>query len=193
MAKKGKSPTKLVPATKAKPTSAKAPSRSGGPTAASRILNAIASRRALGEERADRKMVMAMALMTNKRSFDTTLLNMKNKGLVEYDTPTVWLTMKGLEEVGPEAAAPPQNNEAMQAKLKETMIKVKSSYDVFDQMVDGRWYSRAELADKMGVENNRSFGTYVSGLSKVVDRDNGTRKIRLKDMAFPCGRPCDSE
>lgn len=57
----------------------------------------------------------------------------------------------------------------------------------FDILTDGCAYSRAELAEKMELENNKSFGTYVSALSKVVERENG--KIRLKDIAFPCGRP----
>jgi len=114
---------------------------------------------------------------------------MKKKGLITYDSTTVRLTEAGLEEVGPEAAAVPTNNDTMQDKLKES-IKVKKAREIFDILADGNAYSRSELAEKMGLEDNKSFGTYVSALSKVVERENG--KIRLKNIAFPCGRPCNA-
>ena len=47
------------------------------------------------------------------------------------------------------------------------------------------------LMQSMGMENNKSFGTYMSSLSQVSEREGG--KIRLVDFVFPCGRPCDSK
>ena len=76
----------------------------------------------------------------------------------------------------------------MQEKLKEN-IKSKRSKEIFDILTDGKAYSKQELADKMGLENNKRFGTYISSLSKVSERVDG--KIRLLQIAFPCGRPCD--
>ena len=114
---------------------------------------------------------------------------MKNKGLVSYDTHTITLTDQGREQVGPEALEVPQNNDAMQKKLKED-IKSKRSREIFDLLIDGKAYSRGELADMLKMENNKSFGTYVSSLSKLTERIDGG-KIRLKDIAFPVGRPCD--
>jgi hypothetical protein len=152
-------------------------------------LAAIASQNVLGTESPERKVIMGLAGMSNAKSFATTILNMKNKGLVVYDTNTITLTDKGRDQVGPEALEVPQNNDAMQEKLKED-IKSKRSRDIFDLLVDGKAFSRGELADMLKMENNKSFGTYVSSLSKVSERVDGG-KIRLKDIAFPVGRPCD--
>ena len=189
MAKTGNSSPKLATAKKAKSTAAKKPKKSvgsGGATAATRIMEAVASQKVFGIDDADRTVVMGLASMTNKKSFDTTLLNMKNKGLVTYTKDTVRLTEKGWEEVGPEAANVPKTNDAMQDKLKEN-IKQKKAREIFDILTDGKAYSRKELAAKMDMEDNKSFGTYVSALSKVTERENG--KIRLMDVAFPVGRP----
>jgi len=117
-------------------------------------------------------------------------LNMKNKRLVRYDTPTVWLTDLGLETVGPEAVRVPASNDAMQQKLKES-VKGKKPCEIYDILTNGKAYSRAELARMMNMDDNKSFGTYVSSLSKIVERQDG--KIRLPDIAFPCGRPCNKK
>jgi hypothetical protein len=178
VAKKSSSPSKPKRAT-----------GGSGKTAVDRILEATATQHALGLASADRKRVQGLAAMTNKRSFDTILLTMRKKDLVTYDKNTVTLTKKGIDTVGPEAAAVPQNNDAMQDKLKE-QLKQKKSREIFDILTDGGAYSRSELADKLGIEDNKSFGTYMSALSKLVDREGG--KIRLQDLAFPCGRPNDA-
>lgn len=187
MAKKSTSPSKTKTASKAKKASGKAPTKrnSGGPSAPTRILQAIASLRVFGEQ-ADRKTVQGIVAMTSAGSFATTLLNMKKKGLVDYDSTTVWLTEAGLAEVGD--AVIPVSNDGIQEKLKET-IKVKKSHEIFDLLTDGNAYTKQELADKMSMENNSSFGTYMSALSKVSEKIDG--KTRLKDIAFPCGRPCE--
>lgn len=106
-----------------------------------------------------------------------------------YDSKTVWLTEKGLETVGPDAVAKPQSNDAMQEKMKES-IKGAKPKEIFGLLRDGKAYSRPQLAEMMGLENNKRFGTYISALSKVVERVD--KKIRLIDMAFPLGRPCDN-
>ena len=180
----------------AKPTASKKQTRTkttatkkGGPTAANRILEAIAGQLALGIEKADRQTIQGLAAMDKTRSFNTTILNMKNQGLVLYDTTTIWLTEAGVERVGPEAVAKPQGNEAMQSKLKE-QVKGKQPKAIFDLLTNGDAFTRPELARMMGLEDTRSFGTYISALSKVVEREGG--KIRLKQIAFPCGRPCNT-
>jgi len=58
-------------------------------------------------------MIMGLALITNKNSFNTTILNMKKKDhWVEYDKDSIWLTEDGKEYVGPSALAVPQTNDA---------------------------------------------------------------------------------
>ena len=192
MGKKSNSPKKASPPKKAKSTVNKGKgggSAGGGDKAPDRILKAIAGRAAFKEEKPDRKMIMGLAAMANEKSFGTTILNMKNKGLVEYDRTTIWLTDKGKEEVGEDALTVPQTNDAMQATLREQVTGQKPRL-IFDILLDGRAYGRAELAEMLKLEDNKSFGTYVSALSKVSERVEG-KKIRLKDIAFPCGRPSE--
>ena len=159
-----------------------------GPTSLDRIVQAIASRASMGEERPSRKMVMGLALMVNAKSFSTTILNIKKKkGLVDYNATSIWLTEKGETYVGSDALAIPQNNDAMQDKIRTEMVKGTRARQIFDILLDGGWHSKAEIADEMNLTNNKSFGTTVSTLSKIVEKQNG--KMRLVDFAFPCGRP----
>lgn len=189
MTKKSTTSTKTV-ATKAKSATR---SKSGEPSAKTRILLAIASELALGKDEADKQRVFSLTGMTNKHTFDTNCSSMKKKGLIQdgeqSGSKALKLTKKGLEEVGPEAVARPKNNDAAQEKLK-AQIKNKKAHEIFDILVDGRAYSRDELAKKLGVEKNKTFSTYVSYLSKVVDKEGN--KLKLKDVAFPCGRSCDA-
>jgi hypothetical protein len=156
-------------------------------------IELLASRRGFGETKANRKLIMGLATMTNKKYFDTTILNMKKKNnWIDYDKETVWLTQEGEEHIGPDALAVPKNNDDMQEKIRMDMIKGgKRSREIFDLMLDGRYYTKADLAEAMGMENNKSFGTYISALSQVSEREGG--KIRLVDFVFPRGRPCDSK
>ena len=161
-------------------------------TSIDRIVQAIASRVPYGDTKPTRKMIMGMALVTNKKSFDTTILNIKKKHRwVDYDTDSVWLTQEGKDHVGPDIMSVPANNDAMQDKIRMEVIKGIKPRQIYDFMLDGGWYSRAELAVEMNLPDNKSFGTYISSLSKVVERQNG--RIRLSDMVFPCGRPSDND
>jgi len=154
-----------------------------------KIVLAIAERRWIEGDEVDRKTVQIAAGISSDGSFMTTLLNMKNEGLVEYSATAVWLTKKGIEQAG-DAAIVPQTNAEAQEKLKK-MIKQKRSREMFDLMTDGQAYSRAELASGIGMEQTKSFGTYVSALSKHTTKDEGG-KMSLIDAAFPEGRPCKS-
>ena len=173
--------------TKSKPKKKSARS-SHSITSTDRIVNAIASKHGLGDEKPTRKMIMGMALIINKGSFNTTILNLKKKyNRVDYDATSIWLTQEGRDYVGPDVMVVPKNNDGMQDKIRSEMIKGIKPRRIFDLMLDGGWYSRDELATAMKLPNNNSFGTYVSSLSKIVERKSG--KIRLSDMVFPCGRP----
>lgn len=155
-----------------------------------RIVCAIASRHSLGEEKPCRTLIRGLAAIINRKSFDTTIAAMKKKDRwVEYDKVSIWLTEEGKDYVGPKALAVPQTNDAMQDKIRTEVIKGRNPNKIFEFMLDGRWYSRAELAKAMELPDNKSFGTYISCLSKVVERKNG--KIRLADMVFPVGRPSE--
>ena len=157
--------------------------------AKTRILKAIAFQKSIGNEQPSRDMIQGLAVMESKGSFGTTILNMKKKDeTVDYDSKTIWLTEAGIAEVGEEACSTPASNEGIQKKLKE-QIPHKKSREIFDIMTDGDWCSKAELLEAMNHEDNKSFGTYLSALSKFVDKENG--KMRLKQIAFPCGRPCE--
>ena len=162
-------------------------------TSSGRIIDAIASQMVLGVERPSKKVICGLAAITSKGSFQTTLLNMKKKaGLVEYDQETVWLTDKGKKMLPADALRMPQSNDGVQAKLKE-QVKGKMPKRIFDILTDGDAYSREDISSKLGVPNNASLVTYISSLSKVSERVDGRKKIQLKDIAFPCGRPCETK
>jgi len=189
--KKISKPTPAKKSNKAKARSSAGGGGGAGQSSADRIMNAIASRYAFGDAKPDRKMIMILAAMTNEKSYATTLLNMKKQQKwIEYDKTSVWFTSEGKDHVGSDAIVAPQNNDLMHAKIREDMIKIGKSREIFDLMTDGAWYSKEELAEKMNMPLNKSFGTYTSGLSKVTEKANG--KMRLLDIAFPVGRPCDS-
>lgn len=159
-----------------------------GVTSLDRIVQAIGTRVTVGDERPDRKMIMGMALMTNLRSFNTTLLNIKKKkGFIQYDKDSVWLTEEGREYLGEDALAAPADNTAMQAKIRAELIKGQKPRQIYDLLLNGEWWTKDEIAEGMGIPNNKSLGTYISSLSKVVERDSAS--IRLLDMVFPFGRP----
>lgn len=156
-----------------------------------KVLMAIASQRILGKDEVEKQQILRLACITNKHTFDTNCASMKKKGWIEQVGNCLKLTEKGMEEVGDNAVAIPQTNDDMQAKLKE-QIKQKKAYLIFDLLADGKAYTRAEIADKLGWKQNKTFATYMSNLSKLVDKVDG-KKVQLKDDAFPFGRPCDKE
>ena len=80
------------------------------------------------------------------------------------------------------AYAPEQRRYARENSIG--LIKGSKSRQIFDltmHVLDDRWYSKTELAEAMGLPNNKSFGTYISALSKIVaSREYGS--IRLFDL-----------
>ena len=176
-----------------KPVAKKAKSGGrGGATAETRILNAIAHFVSLGKDVADRKEVMQVADMKNESSFKTMCGIVKRKGFVEFpDGNTIKLTEAGIEKVG-RAAVEPKGNEEVQAMIMGT-IKNKKTRDMFEILTDGRIHSYPDLANAIGYEPSApSFRTYVGGLSKFSEKSmlpDGTKMIRLTDIAFPSGRP----
>ena len=153
-----------------------------------RILHAIASRAVFGEEKCSRAMIMGLALITSAKSFSNILPDLKKRdGYVDYDANSIWLTEKGRNHVGPEALAVPENNDAMQAIIRSNTLNSKKAREIFDELLDSKWYTRDEIAAKMNMPKNKSFQNAVGSLSKIVDKKGG--KIRLSDICFPCGRP----
>ena len=107
-----------------------------------------------------------------------------------YQGSSFEITETGMEALGPDAPKAPENNDEAQNMLKET-LSVGKSKKMFDILTDGAAYTRAEIAEKVGMDpSKKTFQTYISYLSKIVEKvDRG--KIRLIETAFPCGRPCD--
>lgn len=181
--------------TSKKPTAKKAgsttKSKNGG-TAEDRVLGAIAHFVALGTATPERKEVMKVADMTNESSFKTTCGTLKRKGFAEYpDGSTIQLTEAGIHKVG-RAALEPKSNEQVQSMLMET-LKNKKTREMFVILTDGQTHFVHDLAQAIGYEMTApSFKTYVGGLAKFVEKSttpDGTKMLRLKDVAFPRGRP----
>ena len=183
MAKKSNSATKSTPKKKA------STGKKGGTSNKQRILDAIASQYATGKDKADKKLVLGLTGM-DKKVFDTVCGTMKkNEKWVIYNKDTIELTKEGKQQVDPEKLKKATTNDDLHERNKE-QLKHKKSREIYDIMTDGRWYSKKELAEAIGVEANKSFGTYHSGISKFTDKKDG--KSRLNDDCFLCGpRPCD--
>ena len=159
-----------------------------------RVLSAIASQRAFGKDQVEKKDIIRLACITNEHTFDTNCSSMKKKGLIEQIGSCLKLTEKGVEAIGGEdaiAAATHESNEDAQDILKEQVKGGTKARAIFDLLTNGNAYTRAEIAEKLGYDQNKTFQTYMSYLSKLVDKVDGNNKVRLKDIAFPCGRPCD--
>jgi len=180
-----KSPAKKAPK---KPAKKKSFGAAPSGTNKERILKAIASRAALGEERSSRKTIMGMALITSEKSFANVIPDLKKRdGFVDYDAKWIWLTQTGRNHIGEDALAIPTDNGPMQDKIRSDMLKSKKAREIFDIMLDGHWYTRRELAEKMDQDYNKGFQNAVGSLSKIVGKDGD--KIRLADICFPSGRP----
>jgi hypothetical protein len=161
-----------------------------------RILLAIASQMALQGNTSDgveKTLAMSAVGSTNQHSFDTICSALKKSGLIGKVGTLLTLTEAGIEAVGgADAIKPPENNGEAQAMLREK-LKAGKAKQMFDKLADGNAYKREDLAKEVGMDaTSKSFGTYISSLSKMVDKVDGG-KIRLKDVAFPCGRPCDKK
>jgi len=93
-----------------------------------RILKAIASRTALGEEKPSRKSIMGMAVITSEKSFANVIPDLKKRdGFVDYDAKSIWLTQAGRDHIGEEFLAVPTDNGPMQDKIRSDMLKGKKS------------------------------------------------------------------
>jgi hypothetical protein len=186
MAKTGTSAT----ATKAAPKKRKPirikPRYERAKTNAQKILEAICTEHARGNPKADKQRVRAVTGILDKKIWDTTCAILKNKkGSIHYDKKTMELTCLGREEVGPEALA---TSNGILHDIIRKKFKKQRPRDIFDILVaDGQAYSKEELANKLGLQNNKSFGTYLSALSKYTDKNDG--KYSLKPEVFPFGRP----
>lgn len=175
-----------------KPTTKKASKK---PSAAGsnkeRTLQALASQFSFGHEKSPRNTIMTMAEIGSPKSFANMLPDLKRDGLVEYDSKFIWLTEAGKDHVGEEALAAPKDNGPMQEKIRSGMLKGKKAREIFDFLLDGKWYTRQEIADKMGLPYNKGYQNAVGSLSKITEKQGG--KIRLADMCFPAGRPGEEE
>ena len=161
-----------------------------------RIISALASRRVFNkEQRCEKKIIMGLAGILDKKIFGTTLLNMKKKnGTVNYEGQHVWLTSIGEANIDEDALKVPQTNDAMQAKIRNELIKGDKPRKIYDLLLDGQYHTRADLAATLDLPDNKSFGTYTSSLSKVTERNSLNKKqFRLQNMCFPFGRPCSPD
>lgn len=99
---------------------------SGGKSHSDRIISALASRRVFNkEQRCEKKIIMGLAGILDKKVFSTTLLNTRKKnGAVDYKGEHVWLTSIGEANIDQDTLNVPQTNDAMQAKIRNELIKV---------------------------------------------------------------------
>jgi hypothetical protein len=177
-----------------KPSTAVSTGKSKKQSMKDRILANLASQHALGKKWVDKQALASLCTATNLHTFDTTCSLLKKGELVDTDGSKFQLTEDGLEKVGPDAAKPPVDNTEAQDMLKENLQGGNKTKNMFDLLTDGRYHSRTEIAKHVQMDPDaKTFKTYISYLSKLVEKTDDGKKCRLKDNAFPCGRPCNKK
>lgn len=186
--KKSPIKTSKKPTVKKAPTSKKSTARAPGDSNKDRILKAIASRMVFGEDQPSKTLIIQLAQIGSPKSFANTIASLKIKeNLVMYDKDSIWLTDEGKDYVGEEAFAAPQSNDDMHNRVRET-LKGGKAKKIFDFMLDGKWHSRAEIADHLGDDpTKKGFQNAIGSLSKHVEKKG--KSCRLLDYLFPAGRP----
>ena len=168
------------------PGQAKKPKLGG---AKKQICDAMKSQRRIWGDVIDRDSVRREVNPNNCKSFNSRLSDLKASGLIECDTVHLRFTELGLHEADVDPL-PPTNRERM-ALLREA-IPNEDAKIVFDVLTDGTYHSRQDLHAKVctpiGQEQMRIS---ILSLAKITERDSSGREIRLKDHAFPQGRPME--
>lgn len=140
---------------------------------------------------------------TTTKTFRSAIVQLRDNGDIECQPgQKILLTEQGRAKVGPEKSTP-KTNADMQAHIVQ-MIKVpgyKQGCGKFvESLKDGSAKTRMEVANDMGFSRIDSHGfrnclksLKEQGMVETV-KDNSSKQtfIRLSDLAFPQGRPCDA-
>ena len=138
-----------------------------------------------------RKRLLTMSGV-KANTFTVMLCNMKKKGLITYDKDTVQLTKVGRAKAKPVSDLPMDNATAQ----KDIKIRFKlggKSAVLFDQLTDGKIHDRqAIVGGLVGFKNKNSAAVMLCNLKKtgIIEYDRTT--IKLTDLCFPFGRPCEA-
>lgn len=158
---------------------------SGG--AKMKILNAAAATKlSLGED-LDRKQIPALTGITGASTIRNALAALKKNGWIEVTAETVVLTSEGMDRANPGDLEVPSSNAEHHEKIKTQRKLTPKAIAVFDMLVDGRVYSKQDVANAIfDGKMNSTFRNTLADLSKhkIIERPDSS-SLRLTDKMFP--------
>lgn len=176
---------------KSSPSKKGSPGRNGA-SGPQRILDFIVAMEGkMNSKEIPRKMVMA-ASGVKKNTFPVTISGMKKKGLIQYDTKSIWLTQDGRAKANPDAVLETFDNESAQ---NDNIVRFKiggKALSLFNEMRDGKEYDRVSLAAKVGITNKGTLAVLLSNMKKKGVFSVTKTTLQLSDINFPLGRPADT-
>jgi len=139
-----------------------------------------------------RKMVVA-ASGVKMSTFAVTISNMKKKGMIQYDSESIFLTSEGRSKANSTGTVEVLDNKSAQADLKERFKLGGKAREMFDAMIDGRVHDRFALATQVGITNKGTLSVMLSNLKKNGIFLVTKTTLQLSDMCFPMGRPTGAD
>ena len=124
-----------------------------------------------------------------KMVFDGDIKNLIERNLIEEHSNGALIKFTTLGEQKAGALPRPATNTEQLSVLRET-IKDDNAKMIFDVLSDGQCHSRWEFQDAVGPGvSSSALGNLIASLGRMTERDDGGREFRLKNHAFPEGRP----
>ncbi len=164
-----------------------------GPTGVQNILNSALffEQSSGGNYNIPRKRILTMSGV-KANTFVVTLSNMKKKGLIEYNKDTVRLTKAGRAKAELVTNLPIMDNASAQKDIKIRFEIRGKPAELFDQLVDGGIHKREILVSGLGLKSKNSAAVMLSRLKKIGIIEYDKTTIKLTDICFPFGRPCEA-
>ena len=168
--------------TKAKKTVSKSDSTGNKKTAQETMLELVAKAYALGKDKLHRDR-LTMDTDLAAKTISNNLPKLKEKGWIDFDTKTIWLTTQGLQHMGDLAKRPSSNAERIDMMTKSFTPKQKEMFRLLTTK-NGKTCLKDDIAKELGYEHGKvkAFVNLIGSMrgKGVVEYPEPTT-IRLTD------------
>jgi len=174
-----------------------APSNNGKLSMKQKILNATASLKARGIDKAPRSHVSKLCGVSKEtKSYSNCLGQLKKEdgGLIIVEKDYLIITDKGMEMAVPEA--PLGNNTEALGKAKE-QFKSSKQKKILDILSDGKAHTYKDIATLIDTDHTKkSFGNLLgplrtAGYAATAKTENGEKSLEGTEQLFPFGKPSE--
>ena len=176
--------------TVAKKSSTRTKHKSGmGAIPGQTILNKCAAVKILQKKNSvERKKLPALTGIAGNSTIGKGLTFLKNQGWVDVGPKEITITEEGFKNAETdeiEVADIPTTNKAYHDAMKK-MHKLKpKACELLDLLTDGKTYEKKEVADRIGMPVNSTFGKVLTALKQANIAEIAAKTIRLSDEMFP--------